>query len=348
MRVAAQTVVTAASTSGRPAPGAARPTAGARSAPRRAPGSSSSSSGRPSAAPQQQWQRRRHGERLPPPAVTNEGREMRDPSVLREDEDEYITIDPELPQPGTAHFGIPLERRIGTSYEDAVFKDEVDPEATEWWFTEPAGGWPTEKRRLRKLEVAEEVDTDDFAHAGAAAEGRTPLELIREGQVVRGTVVAQLLYHGAQVDIGAQWDALLPVQEDQWEEAAPFLQPGDEIEIRVHKLRDARFFRFPIQAEAVDRQLATVVMPPDAHIAPIDVREPTMSMEEIAAATGREWEVAEVTLQDEAQYDYSMDEAQYDYSMGADLYYKKQERYQFFPEEKQAMDEHAAQLMQGW
>lgn len=34
---------------------------------------------------------------------------------------------------------------------------------------------------------------------GADAEGRTPLELIREGQVVRGTVVAQLLYHGAQV-----------------------------------------------------------------------------------------------------------------------------------------------------
>lgn len=124
-----------------------------------------------------------------------------------------------------------------------------------------AGGWPTERRRLRKLEIAEQVDTDDFVHKvsgfpcfssslavqtclfvclvagcivpvlsswalwplaapayrvrfppdttvdavascakqGADAEGRTPLELIREGQVVRGTVVAQLLYHGAQV-----------------------------------------------------------------------------------------------------------------------------------------------------
>lgn len=28
-----------------------------------------------------------------------------------------------------------------------------------------AGGWPTEKRRLRKLEAAEEVDNDDFAHS---------------------------------------------------------------------------------------------------------------------------------------------------------------------------------------
>lgn len=32
-----------------------------------------------------------------------------------------------------------------------------------------------------------------------------------------------------QIDIGAQWDALLPCYEDQWEEAAPFLQPGDEV-----------------------------------------------------------------------------------------------------------------------
>ncbi len=28
---------------------------------------------------------------------------MRDPAVFREDEDEYIEIDPDLPQPGTAH-----------------------------------------------------------------------------------------------------------------------------------------------------------------------------------------------------------------------------------------------------
>ncbi len=39
------------------------------------------------------------------------------------------------------------------------------------------------------------------AKQGADAEGRTPLELIREGQVVSGTVVAQLLYHGAQVRV---------------------------------------------------------------------------------------------------------------------------------------------------
>lgn len=65
-------------------------------------GCSNGGPARPS-GPQQQRQRRRHAERLPPPGVTNEGREMRDPSVFREDEDDFIEIDPDLPQPGTAH-----------------------------------------------------------------------------------------------------------------------------------------------------------------------------------------------------------------------------------------------------
>lgn len=33
----------------------------------------------------------------------------------------------------------PLERRIGLPYEEALFLDDVDPEATDYWFTEPAG-----------------------------------------------------------------------------------------------------------------------------------------------------------------------------------------------------------------
>ena len=35
----------------------------------------------------------------------------------------------------------PLERRIGLPYEEALFEDDVDAEAEEYWFTEPAGGW---------------------------------------------------------------------------------------------------------------------------------------------------------------------------------------------------------------
>lgn len=64
-----------------------------------------------------------------------------------------------------------------------------------------AGGWQTEKRRLRLLKEAEAPDdpTESFAYMGEARAGRTPLEALAEGQVVTGTVVAQHLYHGAQV-----------------------------------------------------------------------------------------------------------------------------------------------------
>lgn len=50
-----------------------------------------------------------------------------------------------------------------------------------------------------------------------------------------------------QLDIGAEWDALLPCQEEQWQEAGPLLVPGQAVEVRVYRLRDFRLYRFPIQ-----------------------------------------------------------------------------------------------------
>lgn len=156
--------------------------------------------------------------------------------------------------------------------------------------------------------------------------------------------MAQLLHHGAQVDIGARWDALLPCQDAQWEEAArcaarratlswgwaelaghvlllcccsaaallhapgltlpphpaaspcrPTMPPhparrlcarspccrsmlaiGAEVEVRVHRLRDPRLYRFPIQAAPADAALAALTSPPEAHQAPMDLRAMTM------------------------------------------------------------------------
>lgn len=51
---------------------------------------------------------RRHADCLPPPRVTNERREMRDPAVLRPDDDEYITVDPDNPVPDP-HVSVALE-----------------------------------------------------------------------------------------------------------------------------------------------------------------------------------------------------------------------------------------------
>ena len=116
-----------------------------------------------------------------------------------------------------------------------------------------AGGWNSEKVRLRKLQPQAVAEEDVFAHSGADAAGRTPLTAVREGQVLRGTVVAQLLHHGAQVDLGAEYDGILPCQDEQWEEAGELLQVGRQVEVTVHRVRDPRLFRFPIHVSGAGR-----------------------------------------------------------------------------------------------
>lgn len=235
---------------------------------------------------------------------------MRDPAVIKGsplDEDaDYIVVDPQNPLPHP-QLGA-LERCIGLPYEEALFADEVDAEAQEYWFTEPEGGWNSEKVRLRKLQPQAVAEEDVFAHSGADATGRTPLTAVREGQVLRGTVVAQLLHHGAQVDLGAEYDGILPCQDEQWEEAGELLQVGRQVEVTVHRVRDPRLFRFPIHLSAVSAELAELIVVPEAHKPPMDLRALTVTPAEIAAQSGglRSWDVEKRFLQTEEEYEYSV------------------------------------------
>ena len=40
-----------------------------------------------------------------------------------------------------------------------------------------------------------------------------------------------------QVDIGAEWDALLPIDEEQWQEVGDSLAPGTRLQLRIHRVR---------------------------------------------------------------------------------------------------------------
>ncbi|PSC73436.1 Nucleic acid-OB-fold [Micractinium conductrix] len=241
--------------------------------------------------------------RLPPARVTNERREILDPVA---GEDKYIVVDPENPIPNP-QLG-PLERRIGLPYEEALFTDDVDAEAQEYWFTEPKTGWNHEKRRLRKLEEAEHGDEEDsFRYTGAAAAGRTPLSAVREGAVLSGTVTANYFYHGAQVDIGAEYDGLLPLQEEAWEDVGVALAPGTQVQVRVHRVREGPLFRFPIQLVLLDPALGELLPAPEEHQPPMDLRVLTMRPEEIAARSegARTWTPETVFLQLESEFEYA-------------------------------------------
>lgn len=133
---------------------------------------------------------------------------MRDPEALKDTvlaEDGFLTMDPENPtleqEPG-----VPLERVVGMPYEEALFLDDIEPEAQQYWFTEPADGWKTKKVRMRKLEeatVGMESLANSFGHTGAALEGRLSMDELREGQLLTGTVVAQML----------TWQSWWPLEE---------------------------------------------------------------------------------------------------------------------------------------
>ncbi|KAL4423075.1 hypothetical protein ABPG77_005880 [Micractinium sp. CCAP 211/92] len=260
--------------------------------------------------------RRRRG---PAPArVTNERREINDPDVLKgtdldPNDAGWVTVDPENPLPNP-QLG-DMERTIGLPYEEALFLDDVDAEAQAYWFTEPEGGWQTEKLRLRRMEEVPDQEAeaeDEFRHTGPDAVGRTPLSELREGAVVEGEVVANMFYHGAQVDIGAEWDALLPIDEEEWQEVGTSLAPGTRLQLRIHRVRDEQLFRFPIQLAAIDPALAEMVMAPEEHKPPMDLRVLTMPPEEIAARSEgqRVWTPEKVYL--ETQGDFS-------FRTGADL-----------------------------
>jgi hypothetical protein len=72
----------------------------------------------------------------PPPRVTNERREIVDPDAAPEDDD-YLLVDPQNPLP-SGELGA-LEREVGLPYEEALFADDVDPSAEQYWFSEPPG-----------------------------------------------------------------------------------------------------------------------------------------------------------------------------------------------------------------
>lgn len=217
----------------------------------------------------------------------------------QDDDDEFMLVDPENRFWNRPELGV-VERRVATTFEEGLFQEEVDPVAMEYWFQEPPGGWQTEPRRLRKLPVEPWDPMDDSVHNPGP--GRLPLDQIREGQVFTGIITNGMYYHGAQVDIGAEYDGLIPVSERlEWRAVENDLDVGTALEVRVYKLRDPTLFRFPVQLVPTDPRLAAKLPPPEDHEAPMDMRDPKLSQEELAAISGRDYAPKKFIVEMEGQ-----------------------------------------------
>ncbi|KAI8111996.1 hypothetical protein M9435_004491 [Picochlorum sp. BPE23] len=239
--------------------------------------------------------------RLPPVCVTNEGKEVRVRKLIDErgidDDNDYIIVDPENPVPNP-ELG-PLERRVSVTFEEGLALDTVDKEAMEYWFTEPPQGWSTEKRILKKVQgFPVDENMDEFRHEGG---DRKPLSNLQIGDVLTGTVVAQLMNHGLRVDIGAEADGLVPMRGiDIWkkvEQQGKLPDVGDSIEVEVFAIREDPVFRFPLQVAPLDEDLASNIPPPEEHKPPLDLRDvPLSRYDEVAKLSGRFWGTQKVLV----------------------------------------------------
>lgn len=189
-----------------------------------------------------------------------------------------------------------LEARVTKFYLDELFANTgPDLEETAYWFHTPPEGW---KREPTKYQVAQEapVTFADPSHENWEEEGRTPVEQLQEGQTITGTISDIWLFHGLQIDFDGEFDGLVPMYQDQWMEdgVREALMPGDVVVAKVHRIRQAGLYRWPVQLELLE-PVAMVghVMSPDEYEPPIShawAVEQGMSMSDILEATGRTYE----------------------------------------------------------
>ena len=82
------------------------------------------------------WRMLPSGRGPAPCRVTNVGEEMRVKEIWDRIEADYIEESQyQIPNPELG----PLERRVGLTYEDALFSEDINVKDTEYWFTEPEG-----------------------------------------------------------------------------------------------------------------------------------------------------------------------------------------------------------------
>lgn len=55
---------------------------------------------------------------------------------------------------------------------------------------------------------------------------------------------------------------LIPITAEEWRDVEDKLLPGDEVKIRVHKLRQPGLYRWPIQLEILDPEIAPFITSP--------------------------------------------------------------------------------------
>jgi hypothetical protein len=101
------------------------------------------------------------------------------------------------------------------------------------------------------------------------AEARKPLTDLKVGDTLTGEVVCFHLYHGAVVDVGAEFDGLIMIMEPDWLRVREVLHMSATVTVRVTAIHKAHRFRFPLEVECVTPAIAHLLLTPPPPDRPI-------------------------------------------------------------------------------
>lgn len=166
----------------------------------------------------------------------------------------------------------------------AVRDETISQEDMDYWFTENQDDI-IEERFLKPLE---EIPNTDFTVRNEDWDSEN-IDTLRVGDVRTAEIIGIHLYHGAVIDLGTQYHGIIPVNESQWPNLNDTLTLEKQVRVRVHAVRNANFFRFPVQLELLDPDCAAFLTPPNEYEPPMII-SPDMDPLEVVKASGRDYE----------------------------------------------------------
>ncbi|KAF8068209.1 hypothetical protein HT031_001895 [Scenedesmus sp. PABB004] len=212
--------------------------------------------------------------------------------------------------------------RVFREAEDEQGTKSISIEDTAYWFAD-SGGVDLPRSVMMRAMPETDVTTIDECLPCEDIEGLPPrlkLSELEEGDELTGVVTDLWLWHGALVDVLAEFKGLIAIRQGEWEDVEVELLPGAEVVARVHKLPEWPKYRFPIQLELLEpAELRGRIMAPTDYVIPANVGwafDQGWDIHKVARELGREYHDTVALLEpdhaewtDDMQYAFGHDAA---------------------------------------
>eukprot|EP00879_Flechtneria_rotunda_P012459 GHRR01013011.1.p1 GENE.GHRR01013011.1~~GHRR01013011.1.p1 ORF type:complete len:250 (+),score=53.22 GHRR01013011.1:278-1027(+) len=138
----------------------------------------------------------------------------------------------------------PVFGRVFRDAEEEKETKQISIEDTAYWFADSNPGERTTVFPTAPIEEGKHADEELKLPDVEGLPPRLRLADLEEGDELVGIVTDQWLWHGAFVDVMAEFKGLVPIRQSEWEDVQEHLLPGTEVVVRVHKLSEYPKYRW--------------------------------------------------------------------------------------------------------